>query len=48
MSGNLEVIDIDNKNGIATEIFEDICKQLTNNSIDLFDNLVFEKSLRNG
>ena len=48
VSGNLEVIDIDNKNGIATEIFEDICKQITNNRIDLFDKLVIEKSIRNG
>lgn len=48
VSGNLEVIDIDNKNGVATEIFEDICKQITNNRIDLFDKLVIEKSIRNG
>ena len=46
VSGNLEVIDIDNKNGIATEIFEDICKQITNNRIDLFDKLVIEKSIQ--
>ncbi|WP_461371759.1 bifunctional DNA primase/polymerase, partial [Candidatus Darwinibacter acetoxidans] len=48
VSGNLEVIDIDNKNGVATEIFEDICKQITINRIDLFDKLVIEKSIRNG
>lgn len=48
ISGNLEIIDIDNKFNKANDIFEDICKQITNNRIDLFDKLVLEKSKNNG
>lgn len=48
ISGNLEVIDIDNKFEMAEQIYEDITRKITAQRIDLLDKLVFEKSKNNG
>ncbi len=48
ISGNLEVIDIDNKFEMAEQIYEDITNKITAQRIDLLDKLVFEKSKNNG
>lgn len=48
ISGNIEVIDIDNKFEMAEQIYEDITRKITAQRIDLLDKLVFEKSKNNG
>ncbi len=48
ISGNLEIIDIDNKFEMAEQIYENITKKITDQRIDLLDKLVFEKSKNNG
>lgn len=48
ISGNLEVIDIDNKFEMAEQIYEDITNKITAQRIDLLDKLIFEKSKNNG
>ncbi len=44
----LEIIDIDNKGGVANSIYNEICERLKQEAPDLFSRLVIERSKNNG